>query len=66
VEKPFKTKEEAIKAASMEKTIVTGILYKDSETPMFYDQLQNRKDRKTELVNEVKYFNIDTLLERFK
>ena len=66
VEKPFKTKEEAIKAASMEKKIVTGTLYKDSKIPIFYDQLQNRKDRKTELVNEVKSFNIDTLLERFK
>jgi len=66
IEKPFKTKEEAIKASIITKKIATGILYKNSKVPTFYDQLQNRKNLKTELIDEVKSFNIDNLLNKFK
>jgi len=66
LEKPFKTKEEAIKASDMKESIITGILFEDPDLPTYYDQLENRKDIKTELIDEVKSFNIDNLLEKFK
>jgi 2-oxoglutarate/2-oxoacid ferredoxin oxidoreductase subunit beta len=66
IEKPFKTKKEAVKASDLKEKIVTGILYQDPEIPTYYDQLKNRKDMKTELIDEVKNFNINGLLEKFK
>jgi len=66
LEKPLKTKEEAVKASNMEKKINTGVLFQKPNIPTFYNQLQNRKDIKTELIDEVKNFNIKSLLEKFK
>jgi len=39
-------------------SISTGVIYKNSKIKTFYDSLPNRKDKKTELVDEVKEYNI--------
>lgn len=41
-----------------EEKIATGVIYRDSKLRPFYDSLVNRKARKTELVDEVKEYNI--------
>lgn len=41
-----------------DKHIFTGVIYQNSKLPTFYDSLSNRKNRKTELVDEVKEYNI--------
>ena len=41
-----------------ETNISTGVIYKNSKLPTFYNSLPSRKDRKTELVDEVKEYNI--------
>ncbi len=45
--------------------IYTGIVYEETETKSFYDSLENRKNMKTELVDEVKKYDIKKLLEKF-
>jgi hypothetical protein len=42
--------------------ITTGIIYQDSSTPTFYERLENRKDLKTELIDEVQNYDISNLL----
>ena len=42
-----------------------GIFYKDSSIKPFYDRLENRKNKKTELVDEVKGFDIGGLVKEF-
>jgi len=53
-------------AVSMDEKIKTGIIYKNDSIPTFYDRLQNRKDLSTELVDEVKQYDISKLLKKFK
>lgn len=45
--------------------IYTGVVYEETETKSFYDSLENRKNMKTELVDEVKKYDIKKLLEKF-
>lgn len=66
INQPYTTKEEASKNADLSEKIVTGILFEDSNIPAFIDNLQNRKGVTTELVDEVKPFDITNLLEQFK
>lgn len=66
IENPFTTKEEAVKATNMDTKILTGIFFEDLNTPSFYDNLQNRKNINTELVDEVIPYDISNLLAKFK
>lgn len=66
INQPYTTKEEASKNADLSEKIVTGILFEDNNVPAFIDNLKNRKDVTTELVDEVKPFDITNLLEQFK
>lgn len=45
--------------------INTGIIYKNTKLPTFYDSLSSRKGVKTELVDEVKKYNIEKLIKEF-
>jgi 2-oxoglutarate/2-oxoacid ferredoxin oxidoreductase subunit beta len=44
----------------------TGIIFKDTSIPTFYESLDNRKDSLTELIDEVKQHDIKKLLPYFK
>lgn len=44
----------------------TGIIYRNLELKPFYDLLENRKNSLTELVDEVKTYNIKNLLKSLK
>lgn len=46
--------------------IYTGIIYQNKNTLDFYSRLENRKGRKTELINEVKNQNISNILSTFE
>ena len=60
--KKVETTEDIQKAREMveitETNISTGVIYKNRKLPTFYNSLPSRKDRKTELVDEVKEYNI--------
>jgi len=58
--------EKAIEMVKTDSPTYTGILYKDSSIKTFYDSLENRKDTKTELVDEVKRQDIKKLLRFFQ
>jgi len=45
--------------------IYTGVVYEETETKSFYDSLENRKNMTTELIDEVKKYDIKKLLEKF-
>ena len=45
--------------------VYTGVVYEETETKSFYDSLENRKNMTTELVDEVKKYDIKKLLEKF-
>jgi 2-oxoglutarate ferredoxin oxidoreductase subunit beta len=46
--------------------VYTGILFKDNDMKTFYESLDSRKDSLTELVDEVKQYDIKKLLEHIK
>jgi len=60
--KKVETTEDIQKARELveitDSSISTGVIYKNSKIKTFYDSLPNRKDKKTELVDEVKEYNI--------
>ncbi|MDD3474862.1 MAG: thiamine pyrophosphate-dependent enzyme [Candidatus Dojkabacteria bacterium] len=60
---PVQSLEEAIKTSKTEEKINTGVIYQDQSIPTFYDRLQNRKNINTELVEEVKNYDISNLLK---
>jgi hypothetical protein len=62
--KPVESLEEARKVVDTTEKIKTGIIYIDNSIPTFYEQLENRKGIKTELVEEVKHMDISKLLEQ--
>jgi 2-oxoglutarate ferredoxin oxidoreductase subunit beta len=43
--------------------IHTGVIYQNTDIPIFYDRLENRKDTKTELVDEVESRDISKFLK---
>lgn len=47
----------------MSDDIKTGIIYRNENIPTFYSRLENRKDSKTELIDEVKQYDISNLLK---
>ena len=46
--------------------LYTGVIYQQNNVESFYDNLKNRKNYKTELVDEVKEYNIKPLLKYFE
>jgi 2-oxoglutarate ferredoxin oxidoreductase subunit beta len=66
LEKPVSTLNEAKEIVDMEEKIKTGIIFTDTSIPSFYDRLENRKDKNTELVDEVKQYDISKLLKEFE
>jgi 2-oxoglutarate ferredoxin oxidoreductase subunit beta len=62
VDTPMKTLEEARKLMDTSEKIKTGIIYRDESIPTFYDQLENREGIETELVDEVKQYDISKLV----
>jgi 2-oxoglutarate ferredoxin oxidoreductase subunit beta len=63
VENPTEDINEAQKQLDMSEKIKTGIIYQNNSIPTFYNRLENRKDSKTELVEEVKQYDISKLLK---
>jgi pyruvate/2-oxoacid:ferredoxin oxidoreductase beta subunit len=63
VENPIQDINDARKQLNMSEKIKTGIIYQDNSIPTFYSRLENRKDSKTELVEEVKQYDISKLLK---
>ena len=63
VEKPLDSIEEARKLVDISKKIKTGIIYQNQSVPAFYDRLENRENIETELVDEVKQYDISKLLD---
>ena len=49
-----------------EDKIYTGVLIKKENIPTFIDRLENRKDKTTELVDEVQNYPIDKLIAKLK
>lgn len=62
LEKPAQTIQQAMEISKTNGKITTGIIYQDSSTPTFYERLENRKDLKTELIDEVQNYDISNLL----
>jgi 2-oxoglutarate ferredoxin oxidoreductase subunit beta len=62
LEKPLESIDEARKAVDISEKIKTGIIYRNDSIPTFYNQLENRKDKNTELTDEVKQYDISKLL----
>lgn len=46
--------------------IYTGVIYEEKDTKTFYENLESRKNSVTELVDEVKEYNIKNLLTHFE
>ena len=61
--KPAQSLEEAIKISKITEKINTGVIYQDDSIPIFYDRLENRKNITTELIDEVKNYDISNLLK---
>jgi len=40
----------------------TGVIYQNKKIKDYYSNLKNRKDKKSELVNEVKNYSISSIL----
>jgi 2-oxoglutarate ferredoxin oxidoreductase subunit beta len=62
VDSPFTDIEEAREVLDTSEKIKTGIIYQNESTPVFYERIENRKDINTELVDEVKQYDISKLL----
>ncbi len=63
LEKKADSLESAKTLVDMKEKIKTGIIYTDDSIPTFYSRLENRKDSNTELVDEVKQYDISKLLD---
>lgn len=61
--KSFEQAQQVILDMNKTKKIYTGIIYEDIDTPTFYDDLESRKGILSELVDEVKEYNIKDLLK---
>lgn len=51
-------------ATELEKEIATGVLYQNKDIQTYYDNQDNRQEISTELVDEVKNYNIDDFLKK--
>jgi 2-oxoglutarate/2-oxoacid ferredoxin oxidoreductase subunit beta len=66
MEKPVESIKEAREAVDISEKIKTGIIYQNESIPTFYNELENRKNINTELVDEVKQYDISKLLKNLK
>lgn len=67
IETTPRTLDEARNIANITDTsITTGIIYQNNQLSTYYDSLENRKNVSTELVDEVKAYNIQDLFNQFK
>jgi len=66
IDKSVDNLEDARTIVDMSEKIKTGIIYQNDSTTAFYERLENRKDKETELVDEVKEYDISKLLEKLK
>ena len=66
VEKPNSDIEKARELMAKPKTLNTGIILQQKEIPTFYDNLHSREGKKTELVDEVKPFNIKNIFKKYQ
>ena len=57
---------EAVKCVKDTEYIYTGIIYQNKATRNFYQRLENRKGKKTELVDEVRNENIKNIISTFE
>jgi len=57
---------EAVATVKDTEKIYTGVIYQSINRPDFLNNLENRKGKKTELVDEVKQVDIKSLLSHFK
>ena len=58
--------EKAKKLVETSEKINTGVIYQNTDIPIFYDRLENRKDATTELVDEVENKDISKFLKSFE
>ena len=66
LEEPIESIEEAKRISSTTEKIKTGIIYRDNSIPTFYEQVGNRKGVETQLVDEVKNYDISKLLSHLE
>lgn len=67
IEMQSRTLEEARTLAKItDNNIATGIIYTNNNIKTFYESLENRKMTETELVDEVRHYDIQNLLNEFK
>jgi 2-oxoglutarate ferredoxin oxidoreductase subunit beta len=67
VEDTSRTLEEATQIAKItDDSIPTGVIYRNNQLPTYYDSLENRKGLSTEIVDEVKQYDIQQLFNQFK
>ena len=52
----------AQKRVTNKEKIYTGVIYQNKKMKDYYSNLKNRKNRKSELVNEVKNYSISSIL----
>ncbi len=52
----------ALKRVTNKEKIYTGVMYQNKKIKDYYSNLKNRKDKKSELVNEVKNYSISSIL----
>lgn len=67
VEETPRTLEEARHIGNItENSINTGIIYRNKELQTYYELQENRKNIQTELVDEVKQYDVQNLFDQFK
>ncbi len=67
VETPAETLSKAKELSLItDQSINTGIIYQNTTLKTFYELLENRKDSKTELVEEVQPYDVQELFNQFK
>jgi len=52
----------ALKRVTNKEKLYTGVIYQNKKIKDYYSNLKNRKDKKSELVNEVKNYSISSIL----
>lgn len=52
----------ALKRVTNKEKMYTGVIYQNKKIKDYYSNLKNRKDKKSELVNEVKNYSISSIL----
>jgi len=56
----------ALKRVTNKEKMYTGVIYQNKKIKDYYSNLKNRKDKKSELVNEVKNYSISSILSELE